>query len=379
MHRREITASRIALLTGLIYFGGISFVLPFAQAASGTAGADFLNIPVGAGPAAMGSAYSALATDGYAPVYNPAGLGFVDLPQITGQHLEYLDSVRYEFASFAYPLPKTDFSKIPGNSSLGASIQYLGSGDITRTNLSGDSVGNFSSSYAAYSLSYGRALGEKFALGLTGKMIHGSINGISGSAYAGDVGSLYQSGRLALAAVFTNLGSPLKFIQDSDALPRVLHLGAAYHITNRWLASAESIYPLSGPASVHVGTQWSPLEAVDLRAGYKTDTLKELSPLAGVTAGIGVHVWGQELAYAWAPYGDLGDAQYLSIVIRFGERERLKRNLIRYEAIKGHRHTRSGGYVDDGDEIENQQLMQLLQNGDTRVSESPAPAQKDAQ
>ena len=62
-----------------------------------------------------------------------------------------------------------------------------GSGDIPRTNLNGDSTGNFSTSFAAYSLSYGRTLGDNVSLGLTGKAIHGSINSLSANAYAADL------------------------------------------------------------------------------------------------------------------------------------------------------------------------------------------------
>ena len=39
---------------------------------SGTEGASFLDIPVGAGPAALGSDYSAAAADAYCPIYNPS-------------------------------------------------------------------------------------------------------------------------------------------------------------------------------------------------------------------------------------------------------------------------------------------------------------------
>src|SRR5580692_1833336 len=68
-------------------------------ASSGTEGAAFLDIPVGAGPAAMGSAYSALATDAYAPTWNPGGLGFLKGTEVSGQHLSYLDSIHYEYFS----------------------------------------------------------------------------------------------------------------------------------------------------------------------------------------------------------------------------------------------------------------------------------------
>jgi hypothetical protein len=95
--------------------------------AAGTSSASFLDIPVGAGPAAMGSAYSALATDAYAPVWNPGALGFIDSTQIAGQHVAYLESISYEFLSFVHPL-------IPGDA-IGVSAQYLGSGDIIQIRL----------------------------------------------------------------------------------------------------------------------------------------------------------------------------------------------------------------------------------------------------
>ena len=75
-----------------------------ARASSGTETAAFLDIPVGAGPAALGAAYSALANDAYAPTWNPGGLGFLPSTQFSGQHLSYVDTLHYEYASFAIPL-----------------------------------------------------------------------------------------------------------------------------------------------------------------------------------------------------------------------------------------------------------------------------------
>src|ERR1700761_8948069 len=109
-----------------IFFVISSLLLPAgAHASVGTAGASFLDIPVGAGPAALGSAYTALATDAYAPVWNPSGLGFVPTPQLAAQHLSYVDAINYEFGSVAYPLSH--------HNALGVSLQYLGTGDIPGT------------------------------------------------------------------------------------------------------------------------------------------------------------------------------------------------------------------------------------------------------
>src|SRR5689334_1596613 len=86
------------------FFLTASCFFPQALTAStGTEGASFLDIPVGAGPAALGSAYTALATDAYAPLYNPAGLGFVSSPEVAGQHLSYIESINYEFGSGVLP------------------------------------------------------------------------------------------------------------------------------------------------------------------------------------------------------------------------------------------------------------------------------------
>src|SRR5690348_14944656 len=105
----------------ILLFLALSFAGSPLFAASGDEGAAFLDIPVGGGPASLGSAYTALANDAYAATWNPAGLGMLESTQIAGQHLAYLDSLHYEYLSFALPFVR---------SGLGGSVQYLGSGDI---------------------------------------------------------------------------------------------------------------------------------------------------------------------------------------------------------------------------------------------------------
>src|SRR6266568_330445 len=168
----------------------------FLWASSGTEGASFLDIPVGAGPAALGSAYTPLATNAYAPVWNPAGLGMLSGNEMAGQHVSYLESMHYEFLSFVHPFDKSHESNV--HRGLGFSVQYLGSGDIDRTDVvnnvpvnNGDPIGTFSSYFASYNLSYGQTLTDQLALGLTGKMIRAKIDDVSASAYAADLAGLY--------------------------------------------------------------------------------------------------------------------------------------------------------------------------------------------
>jgi hypothetical protein len=295
------------------------------SASAGTDSAAFLKIPVGAGPAALGSAYSALATDAYAPVWNPAGLGFLDSTQVAGQHVSYLESISYEFFSVVHPLVMGD--------ALGFSAQYLGSGDIDAYDKTGASQGSYSDSFGAYSLAYGHALTDRLALGITGKLIHIELSDVSATAYAADIGTLWRvTDHFNVAGVVANAGTSLRFLDESDPLPLAFRLGAAYAPSRFWLFSGETTFAGTGKASGRTGLEWRPLEMIGLRAGYRTDVLRGLSSIAGLSMGLGLRMWGHELAYAWVPYGDLGNSQYVTLVLRFGGAE--KRNLIQYQHTK---------------------------------------------
>ena len=303
----------------------------------------------------MGSAYSALATDAYAPTWNPGGLGHVDSNQFAGQHLSYLESIYYEYMSFVHPLGH--------GRAVGAAIQYLGSGDIPSTDVNGNSIGSFNAHYGAYAVSYGQTLGSKLSLGMSGKIISAKISDVGATAYAVDFGSLYQWNKdLALAAVLTNVGTKLKFIDQADSLPLALHLGAAYRTRYNVNLSAETVYRQSGLASFHAGGEWSPTPPIALRVGYRTDTLKGLSPLAGLSLGLGLHAWGQEFSYAWLPLGDLGNTQYFSLVLKFGGAPSENRNLIQYQHIK-----RDRAVKDPEAHEADQELMQLLNDSEEKT------------
>jgi hypothetical protein len=341
------------LLAGIALQLSAFLAAPAYASSAGSEGAAFLEIPVGAGPAALGSAYTALAADVYASVYNPAGLGTLASTQLTGQHLSYLDSLNYEFVGAAVRLPQSW-------GALGGSVQYLGTGDSQGRDESGNPTSEFSDYYTAYNLAYGRQFGSQLSLGLTGKLIRAKLDDVSASAFAADLGTMYRlNNQLNLAATVTNLGSKLTFIDQGDSLPLAFHLGAAYQPTPRWLLSGEAAHDKTGLTSLNLGGQWTPMPFLSLRLGYRTDVIKEQAGLAGLSAGFGVDFWGQELAYAWVPYGDLGDTHYISLLLRFGESTDPRTQEVRHLSID--RHGQSPHETTDND-----QLMQLLNEYDNK-------------
>jgi len=352
-------------------------------AASGTEAAAFLEIPVGGRPAAMGDAYSAMADDAYATTSNPGGLGFLKSTQLAGQHLAYLESIHYEYLSFVHPLQ-------PG-SAIGVSAQYLGSGDIAQTDFQGTTLGQFSTHFGAYSLAYGHTLGDKLSLGVAAKVIDAKIADVGARAYAADVGSMYRvNDKLNLAAVLTNAGTKLTFLNAGGTLPLAFKLGTAWLPNRWWRLSLEGVYQNTGVTSGHAGLEWKPISMVAIRAGYRTDTLKENTAMAGLTTGIGVQMWGQELSYAWVPYGDLGNTQYFSILLKFDGEDEEKRNLIQYQNIRTHRTAfksdpfetdhalpaKSGAYSPADDVPGMEQLLQLFDEKEKAVVKSLAVDEK---
>lgn len=308
--------------------------LPAAlQAVPGTEGASFLDIPVGAGPAALGSAYSARADDAYAPVWNPAGLGRLAAPQLAGTHQPYLETVHYEHVGYVQPLGRPGRAAGRSRRGLGLSVQYLGSGELDRRDESGRPTGHFSSYFAACSLAYGQGWRDRWFFGGAAKVITAKIADASARTVAADMGVLYKPmDRLTVGIVAANLGPDLQFVNEGDPLPSAVRGGGSYVLAPDWNMAVEGVYRRAGLASGAMGMEYRYGDHVAVRGGYNTSHTKKLSAMSGFTAGFGLFFFGQELAYAWIPFGDLGSSHYLSAVLRFGRAPRSDRSLRRKTA-----------------------------------------------
>jgi hypothetical protein len=278
---------------------------------TGTEGASFLEIPVGARPAAMGSAYSALAEDAYAPTWNPAGLGFLDSAQMAGMHMAYLQSTSYEYGSFVYPLG--------ASRGIGFAVQYFQPGTIAGLDANGNSIGDFNGYYANYTIAFGQSFGSTLGVGFSGNMIQTQIDDVSGQAFAGSGGLLFRpNSQWRVAAVVANAGQKLTLLNTGDSLPLVYRIGAAYHPRPSWTLALEGARQVDGLASAHAGVEYETPFGFSFRTGYDTESTRQLSATAGVSLGVSMLLWNQDFSYTWLPMGDLGSSQLFSLVWRFG-------------------------------------------------------------
>ena len=199
------------------------FMLTTHLFAVGEAGAIFLLIAPGAGPAGTGEAQVAKADDAYASYYNPAGLGFLSGSEAAGMHVNWLpnlaDDIYYDFLTYR--------REIAGIGSLGAHLIFLNLGSQVQTDAEGNELGNFNSNMWAITTSLGTNLSETSSLGIGFKILQQNLGPGAGSEanegkstdFLFDVGYLkkYSLGNFGVS--ITNIGPKIWFQDQSQADP----------------------------------------------------------------------------------------------------------------------------------------------------------------
>lgn len=297
----------LALLMGL--------VLGPARVFAASAGAEpfnFLFLDANAKPVGMGGAYTALATDANALLYNPAGLGRIKSYEATFMHNQHFAGMSQEYMAVAAP------------QGWGLNLNYFNSGDVARTtvaNPDGTGLGNTSASDLALSGGYGLPINESLAVGAAGKFIREANAGTVGSGYALDLGALYTVPRLkglSLGAAVQNIGPSVKFQSAKENLPLNVRGGAAYRFKLGQQESAVSMdisRERSEEALVSLGAETVLAKMMPLRLGFNTRNKAGI----GITAGVGWNYGPVSLDYAFMPYGALGMANRFSVTWRWGE------------------------------------------------------------
>ena len=283
----------------------------------GTSGAVFLKIGPGARPAAMGEAFTGVADDIHSIYWNPAGLARLRNPELTAMHMQWFQNVNYEYAAFAFPTKE--------QGTWGFAVTNLHTDDLQRrTEDTETSLGNFSSSDSAYWLSYGRAVTDKLSLGANAKFIRQVLDSTSANAYASDWGVLYdtQWKTLKLGASIQNVGSKVKFVNESDPLPMTGRAGASIQvIEGRMLLSSDVIAPRDHQVGLALGTEYRQKVSGDVRligrGGYRTDSDVK-NGLTGVSAGGGIQMGRVAFDFGWVPFGELGSTYRYALHVKFG-------------------------------------------------------------
>ncbi|MDD4004185.1 MAG: PorV/PorQ family protein [Elusimicrobiaceae bacterium] len=276
---------------------------------AGTSAAQFLKLGPGARAAGMGGAFTAVAGDSGAIYWNPAGLAGLTSQHAAFTHAQMFEDIRYEWASYALPV---------WGGALAAGVQYLSYGDVDAFDANGNTEGVIHPGDLAVSLGFGHKLLGLDA-GASLKYISSQIRS-KATAFAADAGVRYSISGLTLGLNLQNMGSGMKYVNESDPLPFTIRGGAACMIADTVLVSADAVAPRDGGVYGAFGAECAreigaALKAA-LRAGYSTES-HELDGTKGFALGLGLDYRSYSLDYAYSPMGDLGGVNRFSVGMSF--------------------------------------------------------------
>lgn len=303
----NISRALSLILTALIIFTSATTV----QADPGTTAMDFLKIGQGARAVAMGGAYTAIADDAYGLYWNPAGLGRVRKSSMTFQTNQYFADMSQNYFAMAIP-------SLMGT--WGMSVNMLASGDMERTTMTSGKAGQVLGSFEARDLGISFGWGAEFShgvtVGLSGRFLQSTIDDVSATAFAGDVGLQIQPvNNWSIGFALRNVGTGVKFMTVEDPLPTTFNLGTALRFLpgRNLIASLDLSKPKAESFVVNMGLELTLLEHFSFRGGY---SLEGQSLSSGFTGGFGVHFGILDLDYAFVPYGKLDNTHRFGLTLQ---------------------------------------------------------------
>jgi hypothetical protein len=299
----------------------------------------------------MAEAYGPLAEGPEAIYWNPAGLAQMRRAEASYTRSEFLDFFHHDFLAYAYP---SAWAK----GTIAASLTRFSQDSLPVVTNGGQELGNFSPHSEAVAIAYAHSFDleegdlpfrdyfkESWSLpgnmrplqhdkepwsgtvmaGLSLKFINETIYQRSATAFAVDGGALFRPvdlRELRMSFAVRNLGSREKFINDSQSLPLEMDFGAAWDQQwwkSRLVPALEIALPYYGNPYAKLGVEYSnPVTedaTVAVRAGYKSLTATNLSPLTGITFGLGTVYKRLKVDFGFQPMAELGQTYRFSVAM----------------------------------------------------------------
>ena len=286
------------------------------------AGFAFLEVPAGARASALGGALVSLAQGVEAASWNPAGLEGVKGVEITGTHVEYMQTLRHEQFVVA--------GRVLGGG-LAASLRALYSEPIEERDVLGNLIGSFGAHDLEFALAYGRQVAPGLSVGGTVQALRERIADASASTWAAGLGAAWApacvSGlRLGLGAY--NLGPPARFnleggpgapvelptaVQTGGSWQRAFARGAVLRtaLEGRFTRGRSGVGMLGVELATAGGANGA--GAAVLRGGLRVN-----DDASSYSLGVGYALAGLRVDYAFVPLRlDLGDTHRISFTARF--------------------------------------------------------------
>lgn len=306
----------------------------------GTAGAQFLKIPIGARSAALGGAVTGMSTDASAIFWNPAGILQDHKHALHVSHIPWMTF--FDVNAVAYTINLEE---------RGALGLYARSLDMEKmevtTEYQPEGTGDFFDAQdLELGFGYGRKLINQFVFGVNVKYIRQRIWHESASGFAFDLGTLYNidMNNISISMSLRNFGSDLRMEgpdllvfyepteefpgrlipsnKDTEAypLPLIFQFGLGVDLVNaRFLHSRlgiDIIHYNDFEEQALIGLETIIAQRLIMRGGYRYSQTQQ-QPSLGVGLRQRIDKMVVKLDYAYVLHDYLGDTRFLSLDIVF--------------------------------------------------------------
>jgi len=297
---RKILAATIILLlsTGV-----------FAQNdGSANTGLSFLKLGVGARSIAMGDAFSSVADDGTAVIYNPARLNSGLNNNVTIMYNSAMQDLTNNYIG-----TKVKFNKL----GIGFGLLKTSVSDIEVRTIPGAPIDKFDAQNISMNLALCYELYKNLTFGVSSKLIYEKIYIEEASGVGFDIGTNFIKDDLSVSFVLSNLGSINALKETASKLPTAVRFGGAYNFRKNNLNFILALdgYKVLDGGKFHInsGAEIAYKDLLFIRLGYQTAYDNK-----GFTSGLGLKYKGILLDYAFIPYSDsFGSGNTLSLGFNF--------------------------------------------------------------
>ncbi len=277
---------------------------------------SIFSIGAGARAMGMGNGFVGLADDATSVYYNPAGMLSLHSQQVSFLHTTLFEETIYDFLAYVKPYQ---------NSAIGFAGMRIGTDDIGRRDSEYYDLGRFSASKLQFMGSYSRRINKKVTAGVSGKMVHHSIDSYSAYGFGLDLsGHMTITDRLSAGILLQDIiGAKIQLINEKEGTPFTLKAGLAYRLGDDFTpVKANLVFDVDRPKNrsmkVRTGVEALHKSGLTLRTGYDRDNL---------SLGMGIRYQDLNFDYAYKFIENLDDSHRFSFTFNFGlsQEEKLKR------------------------------------------------------
>ncbi|HAM38796.1 MAG TPA: hypothetical protein DCP53_05315, partial [Elusimicrobia bacterium] len=240
----------------IIFIISIIILVSSVQASPSTSGAVLLKQFVGSRAPAMGEAFVAISDDIYALHYNPAGLVKLKREFSTIYYRDHTVNLNYGLIGYG--------QSFRGIGTLAGSLFVYDAGKIEFENESGNLLSLDTQRDYLYTLGIARNIFDSLSLGVNMRLYSSTIiEEYHTSVYCMDIGTLYKTpiNNLSLGFVMQNIGTPIKYEEEKDPLPKTLRFGTAYKLkfseNYLFIVSADMVKPNDSDVKKNFGIECS--------------------------------------------------------------------------------------------------------------------------